>query len=121
MTKMERQAAFLFKWLALVVLANIKSIPLVCRRFYSTADEQRKLYDQKKSNCDGYTKISKHQLWLAVDLYILTDNGQDIIFDDPRYKTLGELAGKLGLTWGGQWYEEGKTKFNDLYHFELSD
>jgi hypothetical protein len=78
----------------------------------------KRLYEEGKSKCDGYTVRSKHQDWLAVDLGIITDDGKDILWTDDRYAKLGELAEGVGLVWGGSWNAFGG---GDVYHVELCD
>ena len=113
MTKMERRRLFALRLSNLLVMADSLKIPVAIFAYYRTAEEQHKCFLEKKSQCDGYIKRPKHQDWLAADLGILNADGTDFLWDDPRYAKLGELASKLGLTWGGAW------SFNDVYHFEL--
>ncbi len=113
MTKLERRRLFLSRLADLINLAELHEIPVTIFAYHRTAEEQHKCFLEGKSQCDGYTKRSKHQDWLAADIGILNADGTDFLWSDPRYAKLGELAGKLGLTWGGAW------SFNDVYHFEL--
>lgn len=113
MTKLERRRLFALRLSNLVATADSLKIPVAIFSYYRTAGEQKKLYLEGKSQCDGTTKRSKHQDWLAADIGILNADGTDFLWDDPRYQKLGELASKLGLTWGGSW------TFSDQVHFEL--
>ena len=116
MTRLDRRRLFLSKLADLVKLAEIHEIPIVIFALYRTAEEQKKLYDEGKSKCDGTIKRSRHQDWIAADLGILNDERTDILWTSPLYDKLGELAGKLGLTWGGTFTT---TSFTDPYHVEL--
>jgi hypothetical protein len=118
MTKMDRRRLFLYRLGSLLVLADQYQIPVVSFTVYRSAEDQKKEYDAGRSMCDGTIKLSKHQDWMAADLAILTDDRTDILWDDPRYAKLGELAGKIGLVWGGSW--TGSMK-GDVYHFELGE
>jgi peptidoglycan L-alanyl-D-glutamate endopeptidase CwlK len=115
MTKLERRYLFGKKLSALICLADAHDIRVAPFAIFRTAEEQHKLFLEGKSACDGYEKKSKHQGWLACDLAILNDAGTDFLWVDPRYDKLGELAEKLGLTWGGRWQTLG-----DIYHVEYS-
>lgn len=60
---------------------------------------QKKLYEEKKSKCDGVVNISKHQVGKAIDVYYVgwknTDNS-----NDERWKKLIEsfkIAGKVKI------------------------
>ena len=114
MTKLDRRRLFLFKLSCLCVLLDAHGIPVCIFTLYRTAEEQKKLYDEGKSKCDGYIVRSRHQDWLAADIGILNDARTDILWSDPRYDQLGGLAEKLGLTWGGAW-----ASLHDIYHVEL--
>lgn len=65
---------------------------------------------------------SKHCLSLAVDLYIVTDSGKDIVWGKKgtpgaiKYKDMGCFWEKLGGAWGGNF-----TTRYDPYHFELKE
>ena len=114
MTRLDRRRLFAYQLASLIILADAHGIQVAPFSFFRTAEEQKKLYDEGKSKCDGYINKSRHQDWLACDLAILNDARTDILWSDPRYDKLGELAEKLGLTWGGRW-----TSLGDLYHVEL--
>lgn len=116
MTRLDRRRLFLFKLSSLMLLLDAHGIPVTVYSFFRTADEQKKLYDEGKSRCDGYIKRSRHQDWLAADLGILNDARTDFLWADPRYDKLGELAEKIGLVWGGRW-----ASLNDVFHVELGE
>ena len=95
-----------------------RGISFITTSFLRTAEEQEKLFKEGKSGCDGKTRISKHQKGRARDIVIIDKNGNPIWDYITDYDVLGELWEQLGGKWGGRWFKEGKTKFNDLYHFE---
>jgi len=113
MTRLDRRRLFLFKLSSLCVLLDAHGIPVAIFSFFRTAEEQKKLYDEGKSQCDGYIKRSRHQDWLAADIAILNDARTDFIWSDPRYDQIGGMAEQIGLVWGGIW------TFHDVYHVEL--
>jgi len=116
MTKLDRRRIFAIRLSNLLLLAETASIPIVIFAYYRTAEEQHKLFLEKKSKCDGYQRRSKHQDWLACDIGIVNAEGTDFLWTDERYRKLGELGESLGLTWGGRW-----ASLNDVYHFELGE
>lgn len=83
-----------------------------------SAEEQHKLFLDGKSNCDGYTKLSKHQLFKALDFYAYV-NGKASW--EPEHLTIVaaahlQAACKLGylIEWGGLW-----KGFKDMPHIQL--
>lgn len=96
-----------------------KGIRFFTFRFLTTTQEQKKLFNEGKSNCDGVINVSKHQKGRAKDIVIIDKDGKDVWGHIPEYDILGELWEQLGGIWGGRWYIEGKTKFDDCYHFEM--
>jgi len=108
---------FNYKFGMLSVYASIKDIKFICTAYTRTAPEQNKFFKDGKSNCDGYKKISKHQLDRARDIVIIDDKGNPI-WDCPEYLVLGQFWESMGGTWGLRWYEQGKTKFKDHFHFQ---
>ena len=113
MTRLDRRRLFLKKLAALVMLIDQHEIPVCITAFYRSPEEQKKCFDAGTSKCDGYTKRSRHQDWLAADFAIITDDGKNVLWDDARYTKIGELAGKVGLKW--------KPIPGDIYHIELGD
>lgn len=109
-----KRTEFLQKIAMLIVRAELGGIPLICFYFHRTAEDQNRLFKEHKSNCDGYTKLSKHQLWLAMDFVILDDAGICVWDHESRYEILGEIWESYGGTWGGRW-----DSLKDIYHFEL--
>jgi len=109
-----KRVDFLAKIAKLILRAELGGIPLLCFYYHRTAEDQNRLFKEGKSNCDGYKKISKHQVWRAMDFVILDDDGKCIWNHEARYEVLGEIWESLGGTWGGRW-----DSLKDLYHFEL--
>jgi len=97
--------------------------------FHRTEEQQRALYAigrtvelHKKpvTNCDGMTKRSAHQDWMAADLCIIDRKTGEWQWPRiPEYKILGRIARNLGLAWGGDWNGDGIRDPNDFdwYHF----
>jgi len=93
-----------------------------------TAEEQKALYDDGKSKCDGKDKRSYHQSGNAVDIVAYV-NGH-YTYDARYYYMLGHhilsTAKRMGITnmrWGGDWdrdFDLDDQTFNDLCHFELN-
>ena len=85
-----------------------------------TAEEQYKLFLDKKSKADGFKKKSYHQSGKAFDIYAYVDGKASW---DKRYLT--EIAEHLkktakdqfgvDLEWGGDW-----KRFIDMPHFQIS-
>ncbi len=114
MTKTEKRIEFIKRLGHLIDFAVSQDIDVIFTAVYRTAEEQNKLYNEKKSLLDGYTKISNHQRWLAVDVVIVVD-GQLVWDRVPEYERLGEFWTEHGGTWGGNW-----ESLNDIYHFEYN-
>lgn len=85
--------------------------------------------DRKKiiTNCDGYKKLSRHNIWPSPALDVAVDKdpgpGKHISWDIEKYKPLGPLALRYGLRWGGDWDGDGDStdqKFIDAPHLQLA-
>ncbi len=78
-----------------------------CKR---SDEEQKRLYLQGLSKCDGIIKISQHQRGRAVDIYLLDDNGK-----------LVEWTEELAETWHKNWENMGGNPIIpwDLNHFDV--
>jgi hypothetical protein len=110
----EARIIFLRNLAYLINFAIDNHIRFIITTFYRDAEEQKKLFNEKKSLCDGIFKKSKHQFWLAVDIVIIED---DIaIWQSEKYKFLSEFWKSLSSDchWGGDIKE-----LNDIYHFDL--
>lgn len=97
----------------------LHGIHFVVIDFHRTAIAQNKRFKKGGTLCDGYKKISYHQRRRAKDLVIIDKKGGRLIWKYvPEYDTLAEIWKGLDGRWGGDWFKEGKTTFNDIYHFE---
>ena len=112
-----KRAQFNFKFGVLSVYAGIKDIKFIhpLTGYSRTAEEQNELYLKGVSKCDGYEKVSMHQLDRARDLVIVDDKGNPIndYGDHPQYQVLGDFWESLGGRWGGNF-----SNFRDIFHFE---
>lgn len=92
-----------------------------------TAEEQKVLFDQGYSKCDGYTLKSYHQSGNAIDLNVFV-GGKTVENKEMLCVIAGVIfscASELGikLRWGLDWDQDGDVRdntFNDMYHFELA-
>lgn len=122
-------------------IAAHRGVSLLPFSFIRDALEQNQLFKEGKSKCDGYIKISKHQKALALDFVIVRGSvkysfkdGKTLATVDEiiriksetldwkrsqEYEMLGKIWEELGGTWGGRWRADGKTSFDDIYHYEL--
>lgn len=96
----------------------IYGIYFIVTDFHRTAIQQNKRFKKGGSLCDGYKKISYHQKRRAKDLVIIDAKGVLIWKYIPEYDILAEIWKGLKGIWGGDWFKEGKTTFNDIYHFQ---
>lgn len=85
------------------------------------AQYQASLYAQGRTapgkivtNCDGYSRKSKHQSGLAWDLVPLDSAGGIVWSDRSLYERMAEIAEVLGITCGIRWNSIG-----DLDHFQI--
>jgi peptidoglycan L-alanyl-D-glutamate endopeptidase CwlK len=115
-----QRAEFLRLISLLITRASLDEVTLECSAFHRTADQQNLLYQIGRTtqgyivtNCDGYVKISPHQKWRAMDLFILNEDGT-ADWDSPYYDKLGEIWENMGGTWGGRF-----STLGDKTHFEL--
>lgn len=75
-------------------------------------EEQKRLYEEGKTECDGERQVSRHQVGLAADVYLLTPEGGLVDWKEvpgkvQEYHTYWEvLGGKPVVPW-------------DLGHFEF--
>ena len=83
-----------------------------------TAAEQRKLFNEGLSMCDGTDKKSKHQSGMALDFYAYVDGKAswdegDLTLVATAFLQAAALLG-YKLQWGGLWED-----FRDMPHVEL--
>lgn len=74
---------------------------------YRTPQEQRKLYLDGKSNCDGQTKLSEHQKGNAIDVYAWTGGRaswdmEHLAIIAVAHLQAGHILG-IPVAWGGLW------------------
>jgi peptidoglycan L-alanyl-D-glutamate endopeptidase CwlK len=92
---------------------------------YRTAKEQNALYKKGVSKCDGYDKISKHQLGLAVDLVPWVD-GKPTWEAKYAYGLACSFMSfcnerNLPITSGADWNRDGNLKDGwDPCHMEIN-
>ena len=113
-----------------LILLAIKRTPIDFGVAYMgglrTAEEQNQLFKDGYSKCDGYLKLSKHQLGEAIDLNVfvgskLVENKEMLcVVAGTMFSCASEL--NINLRWGLDWDSDGDIRdnnFNDQYHFEL--
>jgi len=110
----------------LTFYAEAKGIRFNLTEFHRTPENQAERYAQGRTkpgniitNCDGVHSHSRHEFWEAADIVIVMDDGRRTLDPIPEYTILGEIWEQIGGTWGGRWFLDGKTTFNDIYHFEI--
>jgi len=108
------RSSFLRMFALLTCYAMFHDIRFIVTSFYRTPEEQKKLYEEGKSKCDGITRRSRHQDWLAIDICIVDQCGAPIWHRTEDYEKLGKFWKSLGGTWGGDW-----ASLNDIFHFEV--
>jgi len=106
-----------FSLLTLYTVA-IKKINFIVTDYHRTAIQQKKRFNEGGSLCDGYKIISYHQKWRAKDIVVIDDKERPVWRHVPEYDVLAEIWRALEGRWGGDWFIEGKTTFDDIYHFE---
>lgn len=83
-----------------------------------TAEEQRILFDDGKSNADGVTHKSRHQTGKAADVFAYVDGKAS--WDEYHLTHIATAifaaANELGvkIKWGGHW-----KSFIDMPHYEV--
>ncbi len=106
--------------------AEIIDVNFIIYDFHRTEEQQLKRYRIGRTEpgsiitgLDGIINKSKHQSWHAFDILILGPQNRSRWNADAGYRVLGKFWESLGGVWGGRWYIDGKTKFNDVYHFQV--
>jgi len=115
MTNTQKRIRFIQKFAQLTQFAKMFEIEFIIAEFHRTASRQKELYDAGKSQCDGFTHLSKHQSWLAIDLYVVKD-GSLILTRKSQYEVLGKKWKELYGIWGGDW-----KSLNDIFHFQAGE
>jgi len=67
------------------------------------------------THCDGYEKLSLHNIFPSKALDVYIHKGGKTLWDEALFDSLGPLAEKYKIIWGGSW-----KKFVDRPHLELS-
>jgi len=110
---MTQRIRFIWMFSLLALFAYINKIEFIIFWFHRTAKEQKELFEEGKSKCDGVKKKSKHQAWRAIDLAIVK-KGECVWERAAEYQLLGRFWKLLGGRWGGDF---GFAE--DVYHFEV--
>jgi len=84
-----------------------------------TAEDQHNLYLDKKSQCDGYSKLSYHQSGNAFDIYAYVDckaswDKDHLTAIAEHIKCVAKDQFNMDIIWGGDW-----TRFVDMPHFQI--
>ena len=84
-----------------------------------TTEEQKLMFDNKVSKCDGVKKKSYHQSGNAFDIYGYVDGkatwDKSILTSIARHiQRVAKSRYSTSLVWGGDW-----VSFNDLPHFQI--
>ncbi|MBT2616106.1 MULTISPECIES: peptidoglycan-binding protein [unclassified Bacillus (in: firmicutes)] len=99
---------------------------------YRSMEEQAKLYGQGRLGYiyDGknYSDLSKprvtnampgqsyHNYGLAIDYFIVSDDGKNAIWTvDAKWRRVAAIGKSLGFAWGGDW-----SSFKDYPHFDMT-
>jgi peptidoglycan L-alanyl-D-glutamate endopeptidase CwlK len=88
---------------------------------YRSNDRQTSLYNQGRTTGGNIVTNAKagqsmHNFGLAVDYFIVSDDGQKAIWDvNTKWKRVATIAKSLGFAWGGDW-----TSFRDYPHLEMT-
>lgn len=99
---------------------------------YRSMEEQAKLYGQGRLGYiyDGknYSNLSKprvtnampgqsyHNYGLAIDYFIVSDDGKNAIWTvDAKWKRVAAIGKSLGFAWGGDW-----SSFKDYPHLDMT-
>jgi len=115
---MTQRIRFIWMFALLALFAYINKIEFIIFCFHRTEKEQKELFEEGKTKCDGVKKKSRHQNWRAIDLVVIED-GKCIWHGTSKYELLGRFWKLLGGTWGHDWYKNKETDFDDIYHFEV--
>lgn len=98
-------------------LARIHGLILRPTSFLRSAEQQKALFDQGLTNCDGTKRRSSHQDGRALDA-VLERDGATLPLNDPAYDIMGALWLSLDPlnVWGGAWLMPNGSR--DVVHLE---
>ncbi len=99
-------------------LARIHGLIIRPTSYLRTAAEQKILFDQKLTTCDGTTRRSSHQDGRALDV-VLERDGIILPPQDSAYDLMGALWLSLDPmnVWGGSWQMPNGSR--DIWHLEF--
>ncbi len=124
-TRLNKRKILLIRLSYLTQYAEAIGVYFIIYDFFRTKEQQKSRYAKGRTepgrivtNVNGITARSKHQDWHAFDILILGPQNRSRWGAAAGYQVLGEFWESLQGIWGGRWYIEGKTKFNDVYHFQ---
>jgi len=96
-----------------------------------TAQQQKELFDDGASKCDGYIKKSFHQSGKALDVVPYVNGGLDykatdrfqhfakLMFATFEYlQAVGEISKDVYLHWGGFWAAKDENGDGYLHHID---
>lgn len=98
-------------------LARIHGLILRPTSYLRSAAEQKALFDQKLTTCDGYERRSSHQDGRALDA-VLERDGVTLPRNHQAYDIMGGLWMSLDKAnvWGGSWTMPNGER--DIWHLE---
>ena len=126
MSRTSEQIYFERKWRLFGFVAEAYGITFKTTCFLRTSEQQQALYAKGRTApgsiityADGINSHSMHEYGRAADIVIIDSAGAPVWPHTKEYDLLGELWERMGGKWGFSWFKEGKTSFEDIYHFEL--
>jgi len=114
MTWTQKRIVFFERYCLFYLTAMSQGIRLMPYCFFRSRPDQYDAYKKGLSKIDGISKDSNHYLWQAMDAVIVNDD-ESLCWDgnDPRYKTLENIACAVGLKTG--------LRYKDANHTEMPD
>jgi hypothetical protein len=86
----------------LIRFAKERNIPVIIDWALRDKWAQARMFRNGLSKCDGEIKISKHQMGLAVDIYVMTPAGrisEDLVAYSMLHDKWDELGGGQRIRW----------------------
>jgi len=114
MNNTEKRIEFFRRYCHFYLVARLHGIELLPYCFHRSRADQHHLYLKGLSKCDGLSKDSNHQHWLAIDAVVVNKDGS-LCWDgsDDRYKTLATIAESVGLATGFEYNDANHTEWKD--------